>query len=99
VGRSWRNSGLYLVVEESPDLLGAGHDRRRPGLNHLAFHAGTPDDLDAMVAEAPSHGWELLFPDRHPFAGGSEHRAAYLADEDGYQVELVAGGARDTQAR
>jgi hypothetical protein len=31
VGRSWRNSGLYLVVEEFPDLLGADHDRRRPG--------------------------------------------------------------------
>ena len=32
----------------------------------------------------------LLFGDRHPFAGGAEHHAAYLTDEDGYEVELVA---------
>jgi catechol 2,3-dioxygenase-like lactoylglutathione lyase family enzyme len=52
-GRSWRKGDVYVVVEQSPDLVGDGHDRRRPGLNHLAFHAGTPDDLDALVAEAP----------------------------------------------
>ena len=38
------------------------------------------------------HGWSLLFPDRHPFAGGPEHYAAYLKDRHGYEVELVAGG-------
>jgi hypothetical protein len=32
-----------------------------------------------------------MFTDRHPFAGGPEHRAAYLEDSDGYEVELVAG--------
>jgi hypothetical protein len=51
------------------------------------------------VAEAPLHGWELLFPDRHPFAGGPEHRAAYLADEDGYEVELVAGRGAAARSR
>jgi catechol 2,3-dioxygenase-like lactoylglutathione lyase family enzyme len=90
-GRSWRKGGVYVVVEQSPDLVGDRHERRGPGLNHLAFHAGTAEQLDALVDEAPAHGWTLLFPDRHPFAGGPEHRAAYLADEDGYEVELVAG--------
>lgn len=90
-GRSWRKGTAYVVVEHSPDLVGDRHERRRPGLNHLAFAAGTAAELDALVAEAPAHGWELLFPDRHPWAGGPEHRAAYLADEDGYEVELVAG--------
>ena len=32
----------------------------------------------------------LMFADRHPFAGGPDHRAAYLEDADGYEVELVA---------
>lgn len=90
-GRSWRKGGVYVVVEQSPDLTDAGHDRRRPGLNHLAFHAGSPDRLDELTAEAPAHGWTLLFPDRHPFAGGPQHRAAYLENDDGYEVELVAG--------
>lgn len=89
-GRSWRRDGTYVVVERSPDLAGDRHDRRLPGLNHLAFRAGTAAELDELVAEAPRHGWQLLFPDLHPFAGGPQHRAAYLADEDGYEVELVA---------
>ncbi|MFH8661810.1 hypothetical protein [Streptomyces afghaniensis] len=62
----------------------------RPGLNHLAFHAGTPADVDALVRDAPAHGWEPLFADRYPHAGGSGHYAAYLSDTDGFEVELVA---------
>lgn len=90
-GRSWRHgSGTYVVVEQSPALSAATHERTRPGLNHLAFRAGTASRLDALVEEAGAHGWTLLFTDRHPFAGGPDHRAAYLADEDGYEVELVS---------
>ncbi|MGY1746629.1 VOC family protein [Blastococcus sp. SYSU D00695] len=89
-GRSWRSGDVYVVLERSPDLAGDRHERRAPGLNHLAFHAGTPAELDALVAEAPAHGWRLLFADRHPFAGGPDHRAAYLEDGDGFEVELVA---------
>ena len=95
-GRSWRwptadGDGVYVVVEQSPALAGDRHERRAPGLNHLAFWAGSADDLDALVADAPQHGWRLLFADRHPFAGGPDHRAAYLEDDDGYEVELVVG--------
>ena len=44
---------------------------------------------------APDHGWRLLFPDRHPFAGGDDHYAAYLENREGYEVELVAPGRPD----
>ena len=54
-------------------------------------------DLDALVAEAAAHGWRLLFPDQHPWAGGPEHRAAYLEDADGYEVELVDGSSGGTR--
>ncbi|MFJ3661778.1 VOC family protein [Streptomyces sp. NPDC090119] len=89
-GRSWRLGPTYVVVERSPALHGTGHDRLRPGLNHLAFHAGPPAAVDALAAGAPAHGWQLLFPDRHPHAGGPEHYAAYLANSDGFEAELVA---------
>jgi catechol 2,3-dioxygenase-like lactoylglutathione lyase family enzyme len=89
-GRSWRHGGTYLVIEQSPALSAAKHDRLRPGLNHLAFHAGGRGDVDDLVAEGPSHGWTLLFPDKHPHAGGPDHYAAYLANIDGFEVELVA---------
>jgi catechol 2,3-dioxygenase-like lactoylglutathione lyase family enzyme len=90
-GRSWRVEETYVVVEESPALRGDRHDRLLPGLNHLAFHVpGGRADLDGLVAEAAGHGWTLLFPDRHPYAGGPEHCAAYLENVDGFEVELVA---------
>lgn len=91
-GVSWRlDDDVYVVLEQSPALLPGRHERTRPGWNHIALHAGTPEQLDALVADAPAHGWRLLFPDRHPFAGGPDHRAAYLEDADGHEVELVAG--------
>lgn len=89
-GRSWRLGATYLVIERSPALRGTEHDRMRPGLNHLAFHAGSRAAVDELASEAPAHGWTLLFPDRHPYAGGRAHYAAYLADSDGFEVELVA---------
>jgi hypothetical protein len=46
--------------------------------------------VDTLTAGAPAHGWRLMFADRHPYAGGTEHYAAYLEDRDGYEAELVA---------
>ncbi|MEU1118611.1 MULTISPECIES: methyltransferase domain-containing protein [unclassified Streptomyces] len=89
-GRSWRRDGAYVVLEQSPALRSGGHDRHRPGLNHLAFHVRGRAELDRLVAAAPGHGWSLLYPDRHPHAGGEDQYAAYLEDAWGYEVELVA---------
>jgi catechol 2,3-dioxygenase-like lactoylglutathione lyase family enzyme len=89
-GRSWRLGGTYLVIEQSPALIATGHDRLRPGMNHLAFHAGDRARVDALAAAGPVHGWTLLFPETHPYAGGNDHYAAYLANSDGFEVELVA---------
>ena len=89
-GRSWRLGATYLVIEQSLAMSVAEHDRLRPGLNHLAFHAGTRERVDAFTTSGPMHGWALLFSDKHPHAGGEDHYAAYLANSDGYEVELVA---------
>lgn len=80
-----------MVVEQSPALTGTTHDRLQPGLNHLAFHAGSLGDCEELVADAQRHGWTLLFADRHPHAGGDDHHAGYLTNADGFEVELVAG--------
>lgn len=89
-GRSWKLGATYLVVEQSPALTSGTHQRTRPGLNHLAFHAGDAGRVDALYRQAPEHGWTPLFSGAYPHAGGQEHYAAYLANSDGYEVELVA---------
>ncbi|GAB1512882.1 VOC family protein [Actinophytocola sp. KF-1] len=89
-GVSWRLGASYVVVEDSPARTGERHERTAPGLNHLALHAGTRADVDRITAAAPEHGWTLMFADRHPYAGGPHHYAAYLENSDGFEVELVA---------
>jgi catechol 2,3-dioxygenase-like lactoylglutathione lyase family enzyme len=90
-GRSWKLAATYIVVEQSPAMTGTAHERTRPGLNHLAFHAGDRARVDALSEAAAEHGWTPLFADRYPQAGGPDHYAAYLANTDGFEVELVAG--------
>ncbi|MGO4228320.1 VOC family protein [Arthrobacter sp. YAF34] len=89
-GCSWRQGPTYIVVEQSPALSGAVHERTVPGLNHLAFNAGTREQLDTLAGDAPHHGWTELFPETYPHAGGPGHFAAYLVNSDGYEVELIA---------
>ena len=89
-GRSWRLTDTYIVIEQSPDMLDEPHDRKRPGLNHLAFHAGDQARVDALTAAAADHGWALMFANKHPHSGGQQTYAAYLSSTDGYEVELTA---------
>ncbi|MEU3469042.1 VOC family protein [Streptomyces sp. NPDC048387] len=91
-GRSWRLGDTYLVFERSPALTAGEHDRCRPGLNHLAFHVADRPTVDDLARRAVRHGWTLMFPDRHPHAGGRRTYAAYLENTDGFEVELVASG-------
>ncbi|MHA7140846.1 reverse transcriptase-like protein [Arthrobacter sp. Sr33] len=82
--------GLYLVIEAGPDVTGELHERRRPGLNHLAFRAGSPAEVDLLARRATSHGWTPMFADAYPHAGGPQSYAAYLENAAGFEVELVA---------
>jgi hypothetical protein len=84
--------GSYVVVEQSPAMSAGEHDRLRPGMNHLALNAAGRPEVDAIVAEAGRHGWTLMFADRHPYAGGPQHYAAFLHNTDGYELEIVAPG-------
>jgi catechol 2,3-dioxygenase-like lactoylglutathione lyase family enzyme len=65
----------------------------RAGLNHLAVAVPDRSTVDDVAAAGPAHGWELLFADRHPHAGGEPTYAAYLADTDGFEVEVVGPDA------
>jgi len=89
-GKSWRSGPTYIVVEQSPARIASRHDRCRPGLNHLAFHVESRARTDELAAKAAQHGWRLMFPDQHPYAGGQSHYAAYLENIDGFEAELVA---------
>ena len=92
-GQSWAAGGAYLTLTTSPNLSGSTHDRRRPGVNHLAFRGGARDRVDGIMAKAPEHGWRPLYHDRYPHAGGEEHYAGWLENSAGFKVEVVADEA------
>ncbi|MFM6847570.1 MAG: MGMT family protein [Terrabacter sp.] len=89
-GQAWELGSLYVVLEAGPDVLDGRHERRRAGLNHLAFHGVSRADVDALVEECGDGGWTLMFTDKHPYAGGTQHYAAYLESGEGFEVEVVA---------
>ncbi|RLP73698.1 glyoxalase [Mycetocola tolaasinivorans] len=89
-GESWGAGGAYLSLTTSPNLSSPLHDRRRAGINHLAFDAGTRAQVDALIADAPAHGWTPLYQDRYPHAGGPDHYAGWLENAAGFKVEVVA---------
>lgn len=80
----------YLTLTTSPNLRGDDHDRRRPGPNHLALLGGGSAEVDAVVLDAPAHGWRPLYAERYPHAGGPDHYAAWLENAAGFKVEVVA---------
>lgn len=88
-GCSYRLGSTVIVLVEAPTGARA-LDRRDVGVNHVAFHAGDRVELDRLVDGLVARGGCLLYPDRHPYAGGVDHYAAFCEDPDGLKVELVA---------
>lgn len=89
-GQSWGAGGAYLTLTTSPNLSSAEHDRRRAGVNHVAFRGGSASSVDAIMTEAPDHGWTPLYQDRYPNAGGPDHYAGWLENSTGFKAEIVA---------
>jgi catechol 2,3-dioxygenase-like lactoylglutathione lyase family enzyme len=90
-GQSWKMKGTYLVfVQAEERFLDIPYHRCRVGLNHLAFHAESRTHVDEMTKKLRDRGIQVLYPDKHPFAGGNDYYAVYFEDPDRVKVELVA---------
>ncbi|WP_339279247.1 VOC family protein [Paenibacillus sp. FSL W8-1187] len=90
-GRSWKHGSTYLVfVQAKEKYLDVPYHRARVGLNHLAFHAASREQVDRMTGEVRARGMNLLYEDRHPHAGGAGTYILFFEDPDRIKVELVA---------
>jgi catechol 2,3-dioxygenase-like lactoylglutathione lyase family enzyme len=90
-GRSYRLGPTYLVfVQAEQRFCDEPYHRCRPGLNHLAFHAGSRQQVDEVTALLRDRGVRILYEDRHPYAGGPGCYAVYFEDPDRMKVELDA---------
>jgi len=90
-GLSWRKGGMYIVlVQTESDYLEPRYHRKCTGLNHLAFHAESRQQVDELANLLRTMGSHALYEDRHPYAGGAEHYAVFFEDPDRLKVEVVA---------
>ena len=74
------------VGQDEPYELGTGY-------NHVAV---TVDDIDGVLKRLAEIGVE---PERAPYQPGGRDdlpRIAFVADPDGYRIELIDGGAFET---
>ena len=90
-GFSYLFDRTYIVfVQAESRFLDLPYHRCRPGLNHLAFHANSPTQVDDMTRELELRNVPILYRDRHPHAGGSDSYAVFFEDPDRMKVEFVS---------
>jgi catechol 2,3-dioxygenase-like lactoylglutathione lyase family enzyme len=86
-GRSWVNGPTYVVLVQA-DETDRPFDRQAAGLNHLAFHAASRQQVDSLTEGVRKReDVSLLFEERHPYAGG--YYALYCEAPEGVKVEVV----------
>ena len=90
-GQSWKIGDTYIVfVQVEERFMDIPYHRCRVGLNHLAFHARSRQQVDEMTNMLKKKGVKILYSDQYPFAGGKDHYAVYFEDPDRIKIELVA---------
>lgn len=90
-GQSWKLGDTYIVfVQAEQRFLDIPYHRWCVGLNHIAFHAESREQVDELTEKLTNMGVATLYTDKHPFAGGPEHYVVYFEDPDRIKVELVA---------
>jgi len=94
-GASWKLGSTYIVIVQTRKKhLTLPYHRSATGLNHLAFHAGSRKEVDIIIEELRSKRINILYTNKHLFAGGQDHYAVYFEDPDRIKVELIASGNR-----
>jgi len=90
-GISYKSQDTYLVfVQVEQRFLDIPYHRCRAGLNHLAFSGGSKAFVDEMTEKLMDKGVEILYKDKHPYAGGPEYYAVFFEDPDRMKVEITA---------
>ncbi|MBD2041669.1 VOC family protein [Microcoleus sp. FACHB-672] len=84
-----KDAGAILIYTGNPDSSNKTHDRYSPGLHHLAFNAGSREQVDNLYKLIVEIGATVLDPpaEYNHYAPG--YYALFFADPDGIKLELV----------
>ena len=90
----WGNGDVQIfLVTCRKDYREAGFHRKRVGLNHIAFHAGSKEDVDRLYHEflIPRKVRTLYGGPRQYPEYGRSYYAVYFEDPDRIKLEYVHG--------
>ncbi|RYJ08684.1 glyoxalase [Halogeometricum borinquense] len=86
-GRSWIKGPTYIVLKQAGNSE-LPFDRTASGLNHIAFHASSREQVDELTSNVRERADStVLYDEQHPYAGG--YYALYCENPDGVKVEIV----------
>ena len=90
-GISFKLGETYIVfVQTEKKYLRNPYNRKNTGLNHLAFHCSSKEFVDTLTKELKEKNINILYADKHPYAGGENYYAVFFEDPDRIKVEVVA---------
>lgn len=90
-GISFKLGETYIVfVQTEKKYLSNSYNRKNTGLNHLAFHCSSKEFVDTLTKELKEKNINILYADKHPYAGGENYYAVFFEDPDRIKVEVVA---------
>ncbi len=90
-GISFKLGETYIVfVQTEKKYLSNPYNRKNTGLNHLAFHCSSKEFVDTLTKELKEKNINILYADKHPYAGGENYYAVFFEDPDRIKVEVVA---------
>ena len=91
LGFSYKMNTTYLVfVQTIEKHIDSSYHRGRTGLNHLAFHADSREQVDEVTELLEVLETEILYKDKHPYASGNDVYAVFFEDPDRIKLEIVA---------
>ncbi len=91
---SWRliaEDGSHFEIEVRPPRgtpSARRHNRNDPGIDHLAFHADSPADVDSIFDRLTAYGYPVDEPPRH-YDYSPGYYALGFDDPNGIRLEVV----------
>lgn len=90
-GISYISGDTYIVfVQTEKKYLYNYYHRKNTGLNHIAFHCDKREFVDELTSDLEKRNINILYRDKHPFAGGKNYYAVFFEDPDRIKVEVVS---------
>lgn len=92
-----KDGHYFCFVQAPPGHRDQPHHRCRPGLNHLAFRADTPEEITALREALIERNVTLLYEDRYPHASSPDTHGVFFEGPERFKVEVVAPVTGETR--